>query len=318
MRERRPDRDRRGLRQIHPRPRPRPIDERHDEQARRRGLRDRPPRLMRWSEPRRLRHPEVTPDPQQERGARRVERRRPDPRPTTSRPGSGLRPRRAASSRHAAALLESARSRRSGLAGHVAPRRPSRPHRQHRDRDRRSAHRSLPRGGEEPATETGRSALPGRSPQGRAGPRARRPSRAESWSTSTSTRSGTTRSRPSSVTSAAASGCARSRRFAAATSGPVSATTLSLDPPFRVIARRSSGSSGRVGMGPHRPVAYEAPFPHGAHRPGGAHGEEKKRFPPGRGAPLARLRYGDATPAQNGGSRLRPACAWPRARRRSA
>ena len=31
----------------------------------------------------------------------------------------------------------------------------------------------------------------------------------------------------------------------------------------------------------------------------------KKRVPAGRGAPLARLRYGDAPPAQNGGSRLK-------------
>src|SRR5581483_11612258 len=57
-------------------------------------------------------------------------------------------------------------------------------------------------------------------------PRRAAPTRARrSWSASTSTGSGTTSSRPSSVTSAAASPCARSRRFAAATSGPVSATT---------------------------------------------------------------------------------------------
>ncbi len=74
--------------------------------------------------------------------------------------------------------------------------------------------------------------------------------------------------------------------------------TFSLDPPFCVIARRSSGSSGRAGKGPCRPGAFITPSPHGAHRPGGTSRQGRKQSLTRTGSGLASLRYGDATPAQ--------------------
>ena len=47
------------------------------------------------------------------------------------------------------------------------------------------------------------------------------------------------------------------------------------------------------------------PSPHGAHRPGGTTPKEKKRAQPDGERPWRALGYEDATPAQNGGSRLR-------------
>ncbi len=58
-------------------------------------------------------------------------------------------------------------------------------------------------------------------------------------------------------------------------------------------------------MGSSRPGAWIILSPHEAQRPGGVRQAGKKWGPTRTGCGLAGLRYGDATPAQNGGSRLR-------------
>ena len=103
---------------------------------------------------------------------------------------------------------------------------------------------------------------------------------------------------------------------------PATCREPSLGPSSCVIAGRLSGSSGRAGKGSCRPDAWMTPSPREAHRPGGASPDRRSAGPTRTGAAWRAGR--DATPAQDGGSRLEsgrqapPAPARPRRRASSS